>query len=75
MKVTRMLAWNSSAPSPASFTRSSLTQAPRTPRNVLLARAIPWRIASSNDSLDVQLSSVTLATDMADLLFKGGRPV
>ena len=45
--VTRMLAWNSSAPSRFTITRCSLTHALRTPRRVLLARSIPCRIASS----------------------------
>src|SRR5205823_13777475 len=76
-KVTRTLAWNSRAPPRPTFTRSSFTQAPRTPRSVFVARSIPWRMASSKDWLEVQESSVTRATDMVTsrLVRSAARPV
>src|ERR671929_1170848 len=50
-------------------TRCSLIQALLTWRSVLVARAIPCRMASSKLSDEVELISVIRATDMEHLLF------
>src|SRR4029079_11677055 len=64
-----MFTWYSVTRPSAQRTCCSLIHAPRTFRSVLADRVSPCWIASSKLFADVALISVTLATDIHDLLY------